>query len=44
MKPRVEGWDDMKIGAAGTPFEVSEGWLSLYHGVDLNNIYHLGVC
>ncbi|MGD6934863.1 MAG: glycosidase [Candidatus Bathyarchaeia archaeon] len=43
MKPRVEGWDDQKIGAAGTPFEVSEGWLSLYHGVDMNNVYHLGV-
>jgi predicted GH43/DUF377 family glycosyl hydrolase len=43
MKPRVEGWDDLKIGAAGTPFELNEGWLTLYHGVNMNNVYHLGV-
>lgn len=42
MKPRAEGWDDLKIGAAGTPFELNEGWLTLYHGVDRNNVYHLG--
>jgi predicted GH43/DUF377 family glycosyl hydrolase len=43
MKPRAEGWDDLKIGAAGTPFELTEGWLTLYHGVNMDNVYHLGV-
>jgi beta-1,2-mannobiose phosphorylase / 1,2-beta-oligomannan phosphorylase len=43
MKPRIEGWDDLKIGAAGTPFELNEGWLMLYHGVNMDNVYHLGL-
>jgi len=43
MKPRTENWDDLKIGAAGTPFELNDGWLTLYHGVNMNNVYHLGV-
>lgn len=43
MSPSVEGWDDLKIGAAGTPFELDVGWLMLYHGVNMDNVYHLGV-
>jgi beta-1,2-mannobiose phosphorylase / 1,2-beta-oligomannan phosphorylase len=43
MKPRMEGWDSLRIGAAGTPFELNEGWLMLYHGVNMDNVYHLGV-
>jgi predicted GH43/DUF377 family glycosyl hydrolase len=43
MKPSIQGWDDLKVGAAGTPFEVNEGWLMLYHGVNMDNVYHLGV-
>ena len=43
MQPSVEGWDDLKIGAAGTPFELNEGWLMLYHGVNMDRVYHLGV-
>jgi len=43
MKPSIAGWDDLKIGAAGTAFELNEGWLMLYHGVNMDNVYHLGV-
>ncbi len=43
MKPSIVGWDDLKIGAAGTPFELNEGWLMLYHGVNMDRVYHLGV-
>jgi beta-1,2-mannobiose phosphorylase / 1,2-beta-oligomannan phosphorylase len=43
MRPSIEGWDDLKVGAAGTPFELNEGWLMLYHGVNMDNVYHLGV-
>ena len=43
MRPSIEGWDDLKIGAAGTPIELNEGWLMLYHGVNMDRVYHLGV-
>jgi predicted GH43/DUF377 family glycosyl hydrolase len=43
MKPSIEGWDDLKIGAAGSPIELNEGWLMLYHGVNMDRVYHLGV-
>ena len=33
MAPRPESWDSWKVGAAGTPIELNEGWLCIYHGV-----------
>ena len=43
MKPRVHGWDNWKIGVAGTPLKVSEGWLVIYHGVSVERMYSLGM-
>jgi predicted GH43/DUF377 family glycosyl hydrolase len=43
MQPSTEGWDDLKIGAAGPPIEINDGWLMLYHGVNMDMVYHLGV-
>ncbi|KON31142.1 hypothetical protein AC482_01840 [miscellaneous Crenarchaeota group-15 archaeon DG-45] len=43
MEPRMENWDCLKIGAAGPPIEVEEGWLFIYHGVDFERFYRLGV-
>jgi predicted GH43/DUF377 family glycosyl hydrolase len=43
MGPRKNSWDSLKIGAAGPPIELEEGWLQIYHGVDMNYIYRLGV-
>jgi len=43
MRPRSGFWDCVKIGAAGPPIELDEGWLLVYHGVDVNRTYRLGV-
>jgi predicted GH43/DUF377 family glycosyl hydrolase len=42
LGPRKEKRDSLKIGAAGPPMEIDEGWLQIYHGVDQNFIYRLG--
>jgi predicted GH43/DUF377 family glycosyl hydrolase len=42
MKPREDRWDCLKVGVAGQPLELKEGWLQIYHGVDKNRIYRLG--
>lgn len=43
MSPRRDSWDCLKIGAAGPPIAIDEGWLLVYHGVDLQKNYRLGV-
>ncbi|MFQ6053945.1 MAG: glycosidase, partial [Candidatus Bathyarchaeia archaeon] len=43
MRPRPGSWDCVKIGAAGPPIELDEGWLLIYHGVDARRTYRLGV-
>jgi len=43
MRPRIKSWDCWKVGAAGTPIELNEGWLVIYHGVSFEKIYSLGV-
>ena len=42
LGPREGKWDSLKIGAAGPPMEIDEGWLQIYHGVDQNYTYRLG--
>ena len=42
MRPRPGRWDCAKIGAAGPPIEVEDGWLLVYHGVDDDRTYRLG--
>jgi beta-1,2-mannobiose phosphorylase / 1,2-beta-oligomannan phosphorylase len=42
MGPRFEGWDNWKIGVAGTPIKINEGWLIIYHGVSVERMYSLG--
>jgi predicted GH43/DUF377 family glycosyl hydrolase len=36
-------WEGGKIGAAAPPLRTDEGWLTLYHGVDANTVYRVGV-
>jgi beta-1,2-mannobiose phosphorylase / 1,2-beta-oligomannan phosphorylase len=43
MKPRVDGWDNWKIGVSGTPIKINEGWLVIYHGVSVERMYSLGI-
>jgi len=42
-RPRMGKWDCLKVGAAGPPIEIKEGWLFIYHGVNFERIYRLGV-
>jgi predicted GH43/DUF377 family glycosyl hydrolase len=43
MKPRATGWDNWKIGAAGTPIKFDDFWLVIYHGVSVERLYSLGI-
>ena len=46
MTPRPGCWDSHKIGGGAVPIRTPEGWLVIYHGVDLTCngfIYRLGV-
>jgi len=36
-------WESNRVGAAGPPIRTNEGWLTLYHGVDKEYIYRVGV-
>jgi predicted GH43/DUF377 family glycosyl hydrolase len=42
MSPRPDRWDSFKIGAAGPPMEIEDGWLLIYHGVADDRTYRLG--
>lgn len=42
MAPRFGMWDERKIGAAGPPLRVPEGWLLIYHGISADGTYRLG--
>ena len=43
IRPRHKSWDSWKVGAAGPPIELNEGWLCIYHGVNYEKVYSLGV-
>lgn len=36
-------WDSLKIGAGSQPIKTIYGWLLIYHGVDQQMVYRLGV-
>jgi predicted GH43/DUF377 family glycosyl hydrolase len=42
MHPRPDHWDSLKVGSAGPPIEINEGWLFIYHGVSHEYVYRLG--
>lgn len=44
MGPRLgRMWDSLKIGSGSQPIKTKYGWLLIYHGVDQNRVYRLGV-
>ena len=43
MSPIADTWEHEKIGLAGTPTRVDDGWLMIYHAVDAEMVYRLGV-
>jgi predicted GH43/DUF377 family glycosyl hydrolase len=42
MGPREGMWDAAKVGIAGPPIKVKDGWLFIYHGVSRRSRYRLG--
>ncbi len=43
IAPREGHWDNVKVGAGAPPIRTLQGWLNVYHGVDDNHIYRLGI-
>ena len=43
LGPSSNRWDAWKVGAAGPPILINEGWLFIYHGVSSDKVYSLGV-
>ena len=43
MRPREGCFDALKLGAGGPPILTERGWLVIYHGVDHDLVYRLGV-
>lgn len=43
IAPRAGMWDEKKIGAGAPPIRTPFGWLLIYHGVDNNSVYRLGI-
>lgn len=41
--PDPEPWEALKIGAGAPPIETERGWLMVYHAVDANRVYRLGL-
>lgn len=43
ISPRINMWDDLKIGLSSTPIKTKKGWLLLYHGVSSrDHAYRVG--
>jgi beta-1,2-mannobiose phosphorylase / 1,2-beta-oligomannan phosphorylase len=43
IKPRINMWDDLKIGLSSTPIKTNKGWLLIYHGVSSeDHAYRVG--
>lgn len=36
------GWEELKIGIAGQPIRIAQGYLMIYHAVDRHKTYRLG--
>lgn len=43
MTPVKGNWDGVTIGSACPPIKTEKGWLLIYHGVDEESVYRLGV-
>ncbi|MEW6481967.1 MAG: glycosidase [bacterium] len=43
MSPQEGDWDSVAIGAGAPPIKTEKGWMLIYHGVDREGSYSLGV-
>lgn len=41
--PEPEPWEALKVGGGAPPLETEKGWLMVYHAVDANRVYRLGL-
>lgn len=39
----ASNWEDLKIGIGGPPIKTKDGWLLIYHGVNHDHVYSLGI-
>lgn len=42
MGRRAGMWDATKVGIAGSPHRIAQGWLFIYHAVGADHVYRLG--
>lgn len=42
LSPIPNSWNQARIGIAGPPVKINDGWFLIFHGVDENNHYRLG--
>lgn len=43
ISPRINMWDDLKVGLSSTPIKTDKGWLLIYHGVSSkDSTYRVG--
>jgi len=43
LSPRINMWDDLKVGLSSTPIKTKKGWLLIYHGVSsVDHTYRVG--
>lgn len=42
ISPSQNHWDHARVGGSVVPFRIKEGWLLVYHGVDVKNRYTQG--
>lgn len=43
LETRENSWEEKKIGIAGPPIKTDKGWILIYHGVDKDHVYRLGI-
>jgi predicted GH43/DUF377 family glycosyl hydrolase len=43
IRPRRGAWDNVKVGPGAPPIRTPQGWLNVYHAVDQDHTYRLGL-
>lgn len=43
LGPRLSGWDGQRVGAGAPPIKTPYGWVLIYHGVNDDGYYSLGL-
>jgi len=43
LTPKKNSWEEVKVGAGAPPIKTPEGWLLIYHAMDKQKVYRLGL-